>query len=310
MSTVKKPLVSIVIPVYNGENFLAEAIDSALAQTYDNIEIIVVNDGSTDNGATERIALSYGDRIRYFRKENGGCSSALNFGISKMRGEYFSWLSHDDSYKSNKIEASIKAYEDNMLDPQKTVIYCKSAVINEYSKEIRRDLTRAKGKITAMDMLKNFFCRGNINGCALLIPKNILDATGDFSTEYTYILDFRYWVYIALKGYDYFEISENSVNNRRHKQQVSVKKINIRKEELKRFVAELIDFVNDDKSKLILIWSLCKKETLKGEAKRIEGMINIPLKARFIANVKWFISFNIGLLKRIYRKVYDIGSLN
>ena len=65
------PKVSIVIPVYNGENYMKEAIDSALAQTYDNCEIIVVNDGSTDH--TDMIAKSYGHKIRYFSKDNGGC---------------------------------------------------------------------------------------------------------------------------------------------------------------------------------------------------------------------------------------------
>jgi glycosyltransferase involved in cell wall biosynthesis len=75
------PKVSIIIPVYNGSNFLKEAIDSAIAQTYKNIEIIVINDGSSDNGATEKIAKSYGDKIRYFKKENGGVATALNLGI-------------------------------------------------------------------------------------------------------------------------------------------------------------------------------------------------------------------------------------
>jgi hypothetical protein len=74
-----RPRVSIIIPVYNGSNFLAEAIDSALAQTYQNTEVIVVNDGSTDRGATRAIAASYGDRIRYLEKENGGVASALNY---------------------------------------------------------------------------------------------------------------------------------------------------------------------------------------------------------------------------------------
>ena len=67
------PKVSIVIPAYNASNYLSEAIDSALAQTYPNVEVVVVNDGSPDDGATRAVALSYGDRIRYVEKENGGC---------------------------------------------------------------------------------------------------------------------------------------------------------------------------------------------------------------------------------------------
>ena len=76
---MSKPLVSIIIPVYNGENYLTEAIESALNQTYKNIEIIVINDGSTDS--TEEICLQYGNKIRYFYKENGGVSSALYMSI-------------------------------------------------------------------------------------------------------------------------------------------------------------------------------------------------------------------------------------
>ena len=108
MDLIYTPKVSIIIPVYNGSNFLKEAIDSALAQTYKNIEVIVVNDGSTDDGETRAVAEKFGDRIRYFEKENGGVSSALNFGIKKMTGEWFSWLSHDDLYMPKKIENSIE----------------------------------------------------------------------------------------------------------------------------------------------------------------------------------------------------------
>ena len=105
--TAFQPKVSIIIPVYNGAEFMREAIDSALAQTYPHIEVIVVNDGSRDDGATREIALSYGDRIRYFEKENGGVSSALNLGIRNMTGDYFSWLSHDDAYLPDNVQASV-----------------------------------------------------------------------------------------------------------------------------------------------------------------------------------------------------------
>ena len=109
----KNPLVSIVIPVYNGTNYMREAIDSALKQTYDNCEVIVVNDGSTDDGATEKVALSYGDRIRYYKKENGGVATAVNYGIEKMRGEYFAWLSHDDVFYPDKIEVQMNAVRES-----------------------------------------------------------------------------------------------------------------------------------------------------------------------------------------------------
>lgn len=106
---INNPKVSIIIPVYNGANYLTQAIDSVLKQTYKNYEIIVVNDGSDDNDKTKAIALSYGEKIRYFEKENGGVATALNLGISKMTGEYFAWLSHDDLFCENKLRNQISA---------------------------------------------------------------------------------------------------------------------------------------------------------------------------------------------------------
>ena len=112
MKQQMQPKVSIIIPVYNGSNYLQEAIDSALAQTYPNCEILVINDGSCDEGKTEAIALSYGDRIRYFKKENGGVATAVNYGIEHMTGDYFAWLSHDDYYLPHKIERQMRAIVD------------------------------------------------------------------------------------------------------------------------------------------------------------------------------------------------------
>ena len=131
------PKVSIIIPVYKGKDFMREAIDSALAQTYKNIEIIVVNDGSDDNGVTKKIAESYGNKIRYFEKENGGVSTALNLAIDNMTGDYFSWLSHDDRYYPNKIESQIKYLK--QFD-EKTILYSDYDLMDENSNVFARSI--------------------------------------------------------------------------------------------------------------------------------------------------------------------------
>ncbi len=98
--------VSIIITVYNRGDLLPQTIDSALRQTYPNTEVIIVDDGSIDD--TPNICARYRDKIRYFRKENGGHASALNRGISEMRGTWFKWLDSDDILEDNAIEELVK----------------------------------------------------------------------------------------------------------------------------------------------------------------------------------------------------------
>jgi glycosyltransferase involved in cell wall biosynthesis len=88
------PLVSIVIPCFNDAQFLGEAIESALAQTYPEVEVIVVDDGSTDGSGD--VARGFGDRVKVCRKENGGLSSARNRGVAAARGTYITFLDSDD----------------------------------------------------------------------------------------------------------------------------------------------------------------------------------------------------------------------
>jgi glycosyltransferase involved in cell wall biosynthesis len=140
MSSLPSPLVSIVIPVYNGANYLREAIDSALMQTYGNIEIIVVNDGSTDGGQTEAIARSYGSEIHYLHKENGGVASALNLGIQHMQGQFFSWLSHDDVYYPQKIESQVRSLPEGK---EPVILFSDYELINDHSVFLREIHYRA-----------------------------------------------------------------------------------------------------------------------------------------------------------------------
>ena len=109
------PKVSIVMPLYNHERYVEEAIDSVLGQSFKDIELIVINDGSSDN-SENRVNRTKDDRIRYFSQENQGASSTINRGIEFARGTYVSILNSDDVYDSNRIEECLNMLEsDNSL---------------------------------------------------------------------------------------------------------------------------------------------------------------------------------------------------
>ena len=100
-------LVSVIIPVYNSAQFLKESLESVLNQTYQNIEIICVNDGSTDDSL--EILKQYSNKITIISQENHGLASALNAGIKQMKGNWFKWFSPDDLMYPNTIESLVKA---------------------------------------------------------------------------------------------------------------------------------------------------------------------------------------------------------
>lgn len=181
------PKVSIIIPVYNGSDYIKKAIDSALAQDYDNLEIIVVNDGSTDE--TEKICKSYEDKILYFKKENGGVSTALNLGISKMNGEYFSWLSHDDKYYPNKISKQIE-YLNTYSKNEKIVLYSDYDVIDSQDKLLGHAI---KDHEMLEKKVEYGLLRGSVNGITLLIPKSAFDECGVFDENLRCTQDYDLW---------------------------------------------------------------------------------------------------------------------
>ncbi len=207
------PKVSIVIPVYNGSNYLKEAIDSALAQTYQNIEIIVVNDGSNDGGETERVALSYGDKIRYFSKPNGGVATALNLGVEKMTGEYFSWLSHDDYYESEKIQDQILAISSNKKN---NVIYYSDIQIDSIFHDKKySEITNKMHEDELINMLL-FLFSSKVNFCSLLLHRSIFDKVGKFDTEKKTTQDYFFLFQLLKAGYVFCKTDRAQVVSRHH----------------------------------------------------------------------------------------------
>ena len=214
---MKIPKVSIIIPVFNGSDFLREAIDSALAQTYQSTEVVVINDGSNDGGATERIALSFGKRIRYFKKANGGVASALNLAIEEMSGEYFSWLSHDDLYCREKVAKEVSALEE--LNVPEAVIYSDYSV---FSKDPDDDHPVRLQGVSANDFRFWLTVENRLHGCTLLIPRSAFATVGGFREDLQTTQDYDLWFRMA-KSIPFVHIPELLVKARSHENQGSLR---------------------------------------------------------------------------------------
>lgn len=218
-----EPKVSIIIPVYNGANYLKTAIDCALAQTYSNIEVIVVNDGSCDDGATDKIASSYGEKIRYIKKENGGVSSALNCGIQNMAGEYFSWLSHDDAYTPTKVADGIEALRTAQALDGQTISYTGVNYIDQQGNVVGKyDNGLFPGRCySGTEMAYYSTTHKTLNGCGMLIPKGAFEQCGGFDETLRYSQDALMWYTLFFAGYKLVCDGKMNVMYRLHHAQTS-----------------------------------------------------------------------------------------
>ena len=243
---VELPKVSIIIPVYNGENYVSLAIDSALRQTYPNVEIIVVNDGSTDN--TDNICRSYGNRIKYIKKENGGVSTALNVGIENMTGQYFSWLSHDDLYYPNKVEVEIDYLMKNKLLDTDTILYSNYSIIDEFG-NFSFDVEFNSRYLNRDSVYPMLF--GAIDGLSLLIPKKAFEKVGYFDKNLRCVQDYQLWYSMYKSGYKFVHVPEVTVSTRIHSKQVTNTSPRVAIEGNKYWVDLLNDFSNKDREKAL-----------------------------------------------------------
>jgi len=319
------PKVSIIIPVYNGSNYLSDAIDSAIAQTYKNIEIIVINDGSTDNGATEDIAKSYGEKIKYFKKKNGGVATALNLGIKKMTGEYFSWLSHDDMYYPNKIADQI-----SVIDSCDTNV----AIISDWT--IVDSSGRETNQIAVDDRLEEFpmcflaFDRTTwLNFCAVLIPRDVFNDVGHFNELMPTTQDYDMLHRLITKGLRFKIVHKPLLKSRSHSEQGSVHSIKTIREsdyihyKIMKCVSddEIKRYYNDRYFELVDVYvSFCSNGYIKSPRHLIDrmyqiftsGTYNKKLKRRvFCMLITSRLPFNISSRYRIKLKLkYLLKSLD
>ncbi|HBI45958.1 MAG TPA: hypothetical protein DDY78_24340 [Planctomycetales bacterium] len=185
-----KPLVSIVIPCYKQAEYLAAAIDSALAQTYSPVEVIVVNDGSPDD--TEKVALGYGDKIAYVSRANGGLSAARNTGIARANGRYLKFLDSDDYLHHEQIEWQIEALADREDRASLTAVRLfRDGRPEEYVDHVPSATTFLPDLFRDIDW-------GGTHGW--LFPTPLVQAVGGFNERLRYAEDWDFFTRIGLLG--------------------------------------------------------------------------------------------------------------
>ena len=279
---------AIIIPVYNGANYLSQAIESALNQTYENIEIIVVNDGSNDENKTELIAKKY-SKVKYFKKENGGVSSALNYGIQKMRGKYFSWLSHDDVYAKDKIKTQVKQLE--RIHKENAIALCSIQQIDKDGKKIlslsRKNPFKENSIIEANEALSLLLKGYEFNGCSMLIPKSVFDRCGLFDENLRFSQDIFMWMKIFLNDYSLIYNSDKLVYSRIHNGQVTQTKRELYYNDSKYIYNKIINEITEKSTKEYNFYYIyAKKNAIRNLASISKDMIKNNSKVKKMSIIK------------------------
>jgi len=196
-------LVSVIIPTYNSEKYIISAINSVLAQTYQNFEIIIVDDGSNDN--TGSIIENIKDhRIKYLYQENSGPASARNNGLKNANGEFIAFLDADDLWKSEKLQIQIDAFNNNK---NICLIYNALSVQTELSKEYEIKRFHNYDKF---NLIKNLLINplGSVPyPSTVMIKKSYIDETGYFDTDLFTGEDWDLWLRLAFKA-DFYYIDQ------------------------------------------------------------------------------------------------------
>ena len=212
--------VSIIIPVYNTENYIENCIESVLNQSYEDIEILVVNDGSTDS--TGSILEKYRNRIQIFNKKNAGTASALNMGIKNMTGEWFKWLSADDLLKPDSIEKLVLEIKKLGDDAQNCIFYSNYDLIGENGHQITVSEEPNYNSLEPFErnviLLDHYYG----NGTTSMVHKSIFDECGMFDEILEYKDDYEFWLRCCvLFDYKLHLIDENLAQYRIHESQLT-----------------------------------------------------------------------------------------
>lgn len=231
-------LISIIIPVFNVEKYVSCCLQSVLDQTYNHLEIIVVNDGSTDNSYNICKEFSKKDkRIKLLSKNNGGLSDARNYGLKHATGDYVFFLDSDDLIQSNTIEIMIKALKGN----NSVVLCCFERFIDRYT-EIKEFTMK---KYTPREFFEDILeLNSSTYACGVLIPKAFINKSFFIKNRFYEDLSSMYHIYAKCEkiykinaGLYKYRINPNSIVHTASKKKI---------DDYKKSATEMIDFINSN----------------------------------------------------------------
>lgn len=308
-----KELVSVIVPVYNVEKYLERSIDSILAQSYENIEVILVNDGSTDNSRLilSKYEMVYSSKLVVYDKSNGGLSSARNFGLDKANGEYILFVDSDDTIDRNMIANMMKMIKKYNCD----IAFC--GRFDEYSDKQVKNYTFDKSIIFSnKEVIKNMLIRNNMDFAAWdkLYKKelweNIRFPDGiNHEDMYTipYIINkAKRIVHVGIPYYHYYHRTGSittTVDEKRIKDYYSaIQRISdVVKSNYKEIKDEYIYFMNNSYLTLLLLINKLDIKNTKKENIEIE---NIETEAKNYLKKKWNNKFSLNLMNKKKRILY------
>jgi len=232
-----KDKVSIVIPIYNAEKFLAQSIDSILNQTYRNIEILVIDDGSTDNSL--KILQKYSDKITIISQHNQGVAIALNTAIKKINGEWFKYFSADDILYPHAIEILVQ--EAKKL-PENTIVYSNWEIIDEKDKKLGNFSESNYNNLGNFEFNVRLLDNQQINVNTTLIPSSLFEKGCLFKNhEDPVVPDYDFLLRAGILYNAHFHLIEkNLVKYRIHSNQISHKNI-----------AKTLDYLSEVKNQIL-----------------------------------------------------------
>jgi glycosyltransferase involved in cell wall biosynthesis len=209
--------VSVVIPVFNRDAYIGFAISSVLNQSFQDFEIVVVDDGSKNGEVICQTLSKFDDpRVKYFRKTNGGVASAINFGISKMSGSYFCWLSDDDLLNPHHLSIGVKF----LLTQNSPVIHFSNwEFIDSHGKLIF--ISNASEQLNYLVTDLGPIERGLVSAISAMIPISVFEVIGTFDERLKYTQDYDFFLRAASFGISWNFSSYVAASIRLHDGQMS-----------------------------------------------------------------------------------------